>query len=246
MGQPQLGGMETLLILCVFILAGMVKGLSGLGLPTVGIALLGLFVPPIEAAALVVVPAFLTNVWQALRGGELVSLLRRLWPLLVGIVVGTVGGGQWQPDPHLARLVLAEALMLYAMLGLLEVTMVLPPKLEVWLAAPVGLLTGVLTALTGVFVLPSVPYLQALRLPPGQMVQALGICFTLSSASLAVVLGRQGNMAPSDLALSLAATVPALGGMALGAWFRHRVPARIFRRVLFVFLFAIGVHLLLV
>lgn len=245
MGQRHRGLMETLLILCVFVVAGAVKGLSGLGLPTVGIALMGVFVPPAEAAALVVVPAFLTNVWQALRGGALISLARRLWPLLAGIVVGTVWGGQWRPDPHLARLVLAEALMLYAMLGLLEVTMVLPPRLEAWLAAPVGVLTGVLSALTGVFVLPSVPFLQALRLPPAQMVQALGLCFTLSSASLAVMLGSQGSMGVSHLILSLAATVPALGGMVLGAWLRHRVPPLVFRRVLFVFLFAIGVHLLL-
>ncbi|MBI2241104.1 MAG: sulfite exporter TauE/SafE family protein [Magnetospirillum gryphiswaldense] len=245
MGQRHLGPMETLLILCVFVVAGAVKGLSGLGLPTVGIALMGVFVVPVEAAALVVVPAFLTNVWQALRGGALVLLLRRLWPLLAGIVIGTAGGGLWRPDPHLAQLVLAEALMLYAMLGLLEVTMVLPPRLEAWLAAPVGGMTGVLTALTGVFVLPSVPYLQALRLPPAQMVQALGICFTLSSASLAVMLGGQGDMTSSHFVLSLAATVPALGGMVLGARFRQRVPPLVFRRVLFVFLFAIGVHLLL-
>lgn len=237
--------METLLILGVFVVAGAVKGLSGLGLPTVGLALMGLFVSPVEAAALVVVPAFLTNVWQGLRGGALVLLLRRLWPLLAAIVLGTAWGGQWRPDPHLARLILGEALMLYAMLGLLDVAVLVPPRWEAWLAAPMGLLTGILTALTGVFVLPSVPYLQALRLPPAQMVQALGICFTLSSASLAVMLGSQGGMTSSHFTLSLAATLPALGGMVLGARFRQRVPPLVFRRLLFVFLFGIGVHLLL-
>ncbi len=245
MGQPHLGRMETFIILCVFVVAGTVKGLSGLGLPTVGIAVLGVFLAPAEAAALVVVPAFLTNVWQALRGGQLVCLLRRLWPLLAGIVIGTAFGGQWRVDPQVARLILAEALMLYAMLGLLDVVAFVPPRWEAWLALPMGLMTGGLTALTGVFVLPSVPYLQALRLPPTQMVQALGICFTLSSASLAVLLGSQGETAVSQWGLSLAATLPALGGMMLGAWFRQRVPAKIFRRLLFVFLFGIGVHLLL-
>ena len=45
--------MDTLLILSVFVLAGLVKGFSGLGLPTNALALLGMLVAPGEAAALI-------------------------------------------------------------------------------------------------------------------------------------------------------------------------------------------------
>lgn len=237
--------MDTILVLLVFVAAGMAKGITGLGLPTVGIALLGLMVAPAEAAALMVAPAFLTNVWQALRGGALLTLIRRLWPLLAGIAAGTAAIGGWRPDPALARLILAEALMLYAMLGLLEVVPTVSARLERWLALPAGVLTGMLTALTGVFVLPAVPFLQALRLPREQMVQALGLCFTLSSALLAAVLAAQGGLALPGLGMSLLATVPALVGMAAGARLRPLIPPILFRRGFFVFLFAIGVHLLL-
>lgn len=236
--------METLLILSVFVAAGLVKGLSGLGLPTVGIAVMGLFLAPAEAAALVAVPAFLTNVWQGLRGGALAHLLRRLWPLLAGIVLGTAMGGQWRLDHDWARLVLAESLMLYAMLGLLGVVPMLSARWESGVGGAAGILTGMISAVTGVFVLPSVPFLQALRLPPHQMVQALGITFTLSSASLALLLASHGTLALPQLGLSLVATLPALAGMALGAWLRPWIPPAHFRRGFFVFLFAIGVHLL--
>lgn len=238
-------GMETLLILCVFAVAGLVKGLSGLGLPTLGIALLGLALPPAEAAALIALPALLTNVWQGMRGGFLFPLLRRMAPLLAGIVLGTALGGLWRPDPHLARLILAEALMLYAMLGLLDVVPELPPGLEPWLGGPAGLITGMVTAVTGVFVLPALPYLQALRLPPAQMIQALGISFTLSSAALVVSLASRGALALPQVGLSLAATLPAIAGMVLGGRLRPLIPLPIFRRVFFVCLFAVGVHLLL-
>jgi len=233
-----------MLILGIFVVAGLVKGLSGLGLPTVGIALLGLVLSPAEAAALVALPAFLTNVWQGLRGGALGVLLRRLWPLLASIVLGTVLGGQWRPDADWARLILAEALMLYAMLGLLGVVPPLPSRWEREVGGVAGVLTGMLTAVTGVFVLPAVPFLQALRLPPAQMVQALGLSFTLSSAAMGVLLALQGSLALPQLGLSLLATLPALAGMALGAWLRPWIPPAHFRRGFFVFLFAIGVHLL--
>ncbi|HKS85136.1 MAG TPA: sulfite exporter TauE/SafE family protein, partial [Pseudolabrys sp.] len=71
-----------------FLLAGFVKGVVGLGLPTVSIGLLGLMMTPSQAAAIVVVPSLVTNVWQAVSGGGVVSLTRRLWPMLAGICIG--------------------------------------------------------------------------------------------------------------------------------------------------------------
>ena len=74
-----------------FALAGLVKGVIGLGLPTVAIGLLALMMAPAQAAALLVVPAFVTNVWQA-AGGRFAALFRRMWPLLLGICAGTWAG----------------------------------------------------------------------------------------------------------------------------------------------------------
>ncbi|HEX5866243.1 MAG TPA: sulfite exporter TauE/SafE family protein, partial [Beijerinckiaceae bacterium] len=58
-----------------FLLAGFVKGVVGLGLPTVAIALLGLVMTPAEAAALLVLPTFVTNVWQLAAGPRLHALM---------------------------------------------------------------------------------------------------------------------------------------------------------------------------
>ena len=68
-----------------FLLAGLVKGAIGLGLPTVAIGLLGLIMTPAQAAAIMVAPALITNVWQAAVGGNLFPLIRRIWPMLAGI-----------------------------------------------------------------------------------------------------------------------------------------------------------------
>src|SRR5262245_22007829 len=77
-----LGGMA-------FVFAGFVKGVVGQGLPAVAVGLLSLMISPGEAAALVVIPALITNIWQAWDGPALVPLLKRLWPTLLASFLGT-------------------------------------------------------------------------------------------------------------------------------------------------------------
>ena len=62
-----------------FILAGGVKGVIGLGLPTVSLAILTIAFDLTTAMALLLVPSFVTNVWQALVGGEALNVIKRLW-----------------------------------------------------------------------------------------------------------------------------------------------------------------------
>jgi uncharacterized membrane protein YfcA len=88
-------GMDTSLLFVglVFVLAGLVKGVTGMGLPTVAVALLTLRMPPLEAAALLIVPSSVTNVWQLAVGPALYPLWQRFRPLLVGVCVGTAVAG---------------------------------------------------------------------------------------------------------------------------------------------------------
>src|ERR1700753_2761810 len=76
------------LIAAVFLLAGFVKGIIGLGLPTVSMGLLAATMPPSQALAIVIVPAIVTNIWQTFAGPHLLDIVRRLWPLLAGVAFG--------------------------------------------------------------------------------------------------------------------------------------------------------------
>ena len=75
------------LVVATFLLAGLVKGVVGMGLPPVAIGIMALAMPPAQAAALVLVPAFVTNIWQMAPGRNLILIVRRLWPLLVCICI---------------------------------------------------------------------------------------------------------------------------------------------------------------
>ncbi|MBS0520685.1 MAG: sulfite exporter TauE/SafE family protein [Proteobacteria bacterium] len=234
-----------ILALATFLLAGLVKGVIGMGLPTVAMGMLALALPPAEAAALLVIPSFVTNVWQLLAGPSFAVLARRLWPMMAGIVVGTVAGaGILAGDvAGVAGVGLGLALVVYALVGLAGLGLSVSPRREVWLAPLIGLSTGLVTGATGVFVLPAVPYLQAIGLEREDLIQALGLSFTVSTVALALGLLRVEAWQAGSLWLSLAALVPALGGMQAGQALRRRLPAVLFRRVFFFGLLLLGLYL---
>lgn len=242
-----LGSALSLLVIGTFVLAGMVKGVIGLGLPTIAMGLLGLAMAPAQAAALLIIPATLTNLWQLAFGGHLPALLKRLWPMLLAIFVGTGAGSLWlgiEGGQWVVR-ALGAALLLYALSGLCLPTLRLAPSRERWLAPLCGLVTGVITSATGVFVIPAVPYLQALGLNRDQLVQALGLSFTVSTLALAAGLLWRGALGGAELGASLLTLAPALLGMWLGQWLRQRISALLFKRVFFVGLGLLGGHLLI-
>jgi uncharacterized protein len=234
-----------------FLIAGLVKGVIGLGLPTVAIGLLGLVMPPAEAAALLVVPSLVTNVWQLAAGPGFMTLLLRLWPMLLGICIGTWGataagaglmaGGE---ADHAAG-ALGVALLVYACFGLSRARFRVPHRVETRFSLLVGVVTGAVTAATGVFVIPAVPWLQALDLRRDDLVQALGLSFLTSTIAMTAGLTEGGAFNTSMVGLSLLALIPALAGMALGQWVRTRAQPETFRRCFFLGLLALGGHLAL-
>ncbi|ELP99395.1 putative permease [Xanthomonas translucens DAR61454] len=230
-------------IAAVFCLAGLVKGIAGTGLPTVAMGLLGLWLAPPEAAALLVLPSLLTNLQQAWGDGA-VALLRRLWPLLATLVIGTwlSAGILVGADPALARGGLGGLLALYALLGLSRWQGRLPQRHEPWAGPAAGLATGLLTGATGVFVVPALPYLVALGLPRETLMRALGYCFFTATLTLAIALAWHGAFTRGAVGPSLLALLPTALGMWLGTRLRQRIPAEAFRRVFFLTLLALGVH----
>lgn len=147
-----------LVIVATFFMAGLVKGVTGMGLPTLSMGVLGAFMSPVIAA-----------------------------------------------------------------------------HLEGILSPIIGAITGIISGSTGVFVIPAVPYLQALGLQKDDLIQALGLSFTISTISLAAGLTMGGQFNAGDLTLSTLAIIPALLGMKVGTLIRARISILTFRRWFLIF-----------
>jgi len=241
---------DALPLAAVFLLAGLVKGLLGLGLPTVAMGLLGLFMRPAEAAALLILPSLVTNVWQLLARPRLGPLLRRFGPMMLAIAAATLAGAgliAGPPTPSAGTALgaaLGAALVLYALIGLARLRLRVPPAAERWAGPLAGAITGLVTGATGVFVVPAVPYLGALDLDRDDLVQALGLSFTVSTLALAAGLALHGALPLAASGRSLLAVLPALAGMGLGGWLRTRIQPAPFRLCFFTGLLALGAELL--
>jgi uncharacterized protein len=240
---------ESLLVLlyasAALALAGFVKGFIGLGMPTTATGLLTIAMAPAQAAALLVVPNVAANVWQALDGKRLWPLLRRFWPMLASIAIGSAPGAGFLAHDTSGRAtsVLGVLLCLYAVFSVLSPRLQVPPKAEWWLGPLVGAATGWLAVLTGVFVVPIGPYLNALSLEPDELIQALGLAMLTSAAAIGIALVRENALPVLMLGASLAALMPAGLGLVAGQWLRQRTRPAVFGRVFALALLAIGLHL---
>jgi uncharacterized protein len=234
-----------LLIAAVFLLAGFVKGVIGLGLPTVSMGLLAVSMPPSHALAIVIVPAVVTNIWQTFIGPYLRDIIRRLWPLMAGTVFGIWLNAGMLTGPYAGYggLVLGVLLVIYAMIGLRQFSFHVARRDEKWIGGVVGVVTGMVSAATGVQVIPSMPFMQAIGMEKDELVQALGVFFTVATVALAFSLTSAGLLSAATALPGAIAMAAAFAGMAIGQVVRARMQADVFRRWFLIAMIPLGFYL---
>jgi uncharacterized membrane protein YfcA len=232
-------------IAAVFLLAGTVKGVIGLGLPSISLGLLAATMDLRMAMILLLVPNVATNLWQAFIGGHFFTLLRRLWPFLLAASIGIWFGAAWldSVDTKLLSALLGLLLVIYAIIGLMRPPVAIAPQHEGWAGPLVGAINGVLTGLTGSFVVPGVLYLQSLGLTRDQLVQAMGMLFMASTLALGAALGGRDMLGGGLLWVSLAGVVPAVVGMVAGQGLRGRLSEAVFRKLFYIALLLLGLYI---
>ena len=228
-----------------FLLAGFIKGVLGLGLPTVSMGLLAVAMPPGQAIAIMIVPAIVTNIWQTFGGPYLRDIMRRLWPLMVGTVIGIWLNAGLLTGPYASygTVTLGTLLVIYAILGLSKISFKVARRDEKWIGGIVGLVTGVVSAATGVQVIPSMPYLQAIGMEKDELVQALGVFFTVATVALAFNLTAAGLLTAATALPGAVAMAASFAGMFIGQAVRTRMQPDVFRRWFLIAMVFLGLYL---
>ncbi|MFI0778586.1 sulfite exporter TauE/SafE family protein [Streptomyces sp. NPDC021212] len=240
-------GLTTfVLIVLTFFVGGLFKGLTGLGLPPVVLGILTATIGIQPAKALIIIPTFLTNVFQAVRGGHGRKIIHLTWPFLLAATLFTLSGAltlsYFQADVMSA--LLGVGLAVYGILGLFRLRVNIRGK---WWNHPVGAslgaVNGFLTGMTGSSAVPGVFYLQSIGLLRDQLIQSMGILFTLSTVSLAWSLRTQDLLDANLLAMSAVSLAPAFLGMSIGNRIRRSIPEEKFHMVLCAALILLGLYI---
>ncbi len=237
---------ETLAFIALaFLVAGVVKGLIGLGMPATSLGLMMLAIDLKQAIVILLVPLFVSNVWQGLAGRHLGAAVRRLWPLFIAgaMAIWFAVGIMIHANTAILTVVLGAILITYSAYSLATPQIKPPGRWEPLLSPVAGALTGMIGGLTGSMAVPAVLYMQALGMERAQLIQAMGIWFTLATVSLSVALGGRGAL-PAELAMvSAGAVIPAIAGMEIGRRLRERLAEELFRKVFFGVLLMLGVYI---
>lgn len=236
-----------LAIAATFLLAGAVKGVIGLGLPSVSLGILTAAIDLPTAMALLIVPSFVTNAFQACVGGNARLIFARIWPFLL-MATATVWIGAsalTRVDLDLLSGLLGFLLIAYAIINLAGVRLVISAGDEAWAGFAFGIANGVLTGMTGSFVVPGVMFLQAIGLSRGTLIQAMGVLFTASTVALAVALQSKDLLTGAQSIVSALALAPALIGMVAGQAIRKRLPEARFQQVFFISILVLGAYIVL-
>ncbi|MGS0943405.1 sulfite exporter TauE/SafE family protein [Pseudomonas luteola] len=237
--------MTILFCSLVFLLAGIIKGVLGMGLPTVAVALLALVMTPGEASALLLIPSLATNLWQLYGGPALGQLISRLWLMMVMLCLGTLLTVRWLTESENVFIpaMLGLILIVYGCMGLRAYHLPAVSENGGLVSGAVGFITGLITGATSVFVVPAVPYLQAMNLGRERLIQALGLSFTVSTLTLGAGLSWQGALVIDDVKTSLLMLLPALAGLLAGQKLRARLSETLFRKLFFIGLLLLGMFL---
>jgi len=230
----------------VFLLAGTIKGTVGIGLPAIAISFLIIIFDPRTALALVTLPLVATNLWQSIQSRYFFPGLKRFWPLIISLPIGTWVGAHIMAsmDTQLLIGLIGAIVVLFVATSYLHPHVHLSRRSERWASPVAGLVAGIMGGLSALPGPPTVMYLVALNLSKEEFIGSVGLIWFCGSVPLVVSYTAYGILGPREALWSLVAILPSLTGILLGQWIRNRINQDAFRNVVLGFLALLGLNLL--
>lgn len=235
-----------LLALLVFLLAGTVKGVLGIGLPTISISMLAQFVDPRVAIAFLLLPALITNMWQIYRGGQIKRSALKLWPFVITMAVVMFISSLFAARASTKVLVLGIGIMvvLWTITSLIKS----PPRIPVHLDRPVqfflGAVAGAMGGLTAMWSPPMVIYLLSTKCDKEDFVRFTGFLILCGTVPLTIGYLLNGLLDKKLAIASLMMIVPTLIGFTIGEYLRRFLGGQQFQKAVLVVFCLMGLNLI--
>jgi uncharacterized membrane protein YfcA len=233
-------------LVAIFVLGGVVKGVTGVGLPLVLVPLTAQFVDMPVTVALLTVPMVATNITQAMEGGHTLAAIQRMLPILAFVVIGLLIGVHLllSIDRRLLSLILGISFLALASLLVFLPRVRIGDRTARWAGPAVGFTAGVLGGMSAMFGPPMIAYLVGRGTDPDSFVKQMAIFAFTASLTMFLALAGSRSMSGMDIVVSAIAVVPIQAGMPLGRWLRRRTKPQWFRIGVLIVLAAGGFDML--
>lgn len=232
-------------ILTAYVVAGGIKGLTGIGFSTSCLPIMALRLDLRVAIPLVIVPSIASNIVVMMQAGCFREAVSRFWPLYVASIPGLMIGLSIlvSIDADASKAVLGLVLVSYSLWALRNKPLSLCVEWERILKIPAGFCTGFVNGLTGSQVMPVLPYLLSLNLGKRAFVQAINISFTLSSLIMLFGMNRLGHLSSNTFLTAVCGLIPVLLIVSLAGRLQNHLTGASHRKLVLTFLLVMGLVL---
>lgn len=230
----------------VFLLAGTVKGILGIGLPTISISMLAQFVDPRVAIAFLLLPALITNTWQIYRGGQIVRSAVMLWPFVTIMAVVMFIASMFAARASSSGLTLGIGVMvvLWTVTSFIKAPPPIPAHLERPIQFFLGALSGLMGGLTAIWSPPMVIYLLSLKCDKEDFVRFTGFMILCGTVPLTIGYVLNGLLDKPLAIASALMIVPTLLGFSVGEYLRQYLGGQQFQKAVLLLFFLMGLNLI--
>ncbi|WP_298839635.1 sulfite exporter TauE/SafE family protein [uncultured Roseobacter sp.] len=229
-----------------FLIAGWIKGVAGIGLPTAAIAIMTLFTDPRTAIALVMFPMIGSNAWQLWRGGEILRTARRYWLFSVVLFTGVVLTAflTQNAGDRLLLAALGVVVLIFVAVSWRNLVPPLPDRWDSTAQVGFGLFSGVIGGMTAAWGPPMAMYLATRQVEKDEFIRATGFMIFIGSLPLCYAYARLGFLTGPLSGVSIAMLLPAIAGFSLGEILRRRLTGQGFRNAILIVFVFFGLNLL--
>ena len=222
-----------LIIFLIFTLAGLIKGVIGVGLPTVSLALLSFILDIKESIAIVLIPIILTNFYQMIDGKYLKDIIKDTKYFLVFSIISIAPGFLLLVyfNSKIILGILSLLLILNSIISLSKNTIKIEKPKNILNQIWIGILPGFSTGVCSIYTMPLVLMLLSLNYTKDKIIQFMGITFFLFSSIQIILFYSQAMINTKILTYSIFSIIPIFAGLVIGNLIRKRISETVFKNL---------------
>lgn len=232
----------------VALLAGIVKGVVGFGMPMIMVSGLASFLSAEMALAVLIGPTLASNIWQALRfGWRAVFDSMRKYRIFLGVmlVLLALSAQMVRVIPEqILFLFIGGSIVFFILIQLLGWQLRITETRRSFAQTALGAVSGIIGGISGVWGPPLVAYLTATNTPKQESMRIQGVVYGLGAIILTLAHIRSGVLTASTSQMSVLMVFPAIAGVTLGFWIHDRMPQEKFRKATMFVLILAGLNLI--
>ena len=231
------GNEISIIVAIAFFLAGVVKGVIGIGLPTTAITIMTFFISPLMALGLNLIPMTVTNIWQFSKADNPKKIVANYKYFAITLVICILITSFYanQIGDNVVRIIFACAVLLFVSVNFFGFNFKMNPKHDVFWQSSLGTLGGIFGGAASIWAVPVTMYLLMKNVKPKHFVDVSGFLITIGCVPVSVGYIATGVFQPNMFIYGALGSVTAVIGFQIGEKLRNKINAKTFKNLLLIF-----------